>query len=147
MKKRKFDSIPALKGITTAKVRFSEVDSMKIVWHGAYVKYFEDGREAFGREFPGIGYMDIYASGYSTPIIDLQIQYLHPLTINDDIIIETKYILTPAAKICFEYLIRKAGSNIIAARGSSVQVFIDENGEMSLNNPPFYEKWKEKWIK
>lgn len=147
MKKKKFDSKPALKGITRAKVRFSEVDSMKIVWHGAYVKYFEDGREAFGREYPGLGYMDIYESGYLAPMVDLQIQYLSPLTIDDEIIIETKYILTPAAKVCFEYLIRKAESSIIIARGSSVQVFIDKNGEMSLNNPPFYEKWKEKWIK
>lgn len=147
MKKKKFDSKPALKGITRAKVRFSEVDSMKIVWHGAYVKYFEDGREAFGREYSGLGYMDIYESGYLAPMVDLQIQYLSPLTIDDEIIIETKYILTPAAKVCFEYLIRKAESNIIIARGSSVQVFIDKNGEMSLNNPPFYEKWKEKWIK
>lgn len=147
MKKRKYDSIPSLVGITKAKVRFSEVDSMKIVWHGSYVKYFEDGREAFGREYPGIGYMDIYASGYMAPIVDLQIQYLTPLTIDDDIIIETKYIQTPAAKICFEYLIRKSDSDIIVARGSSVQVFIDNNGEMCLNNPPFYEKWKEKWIK
>ena len=28
-------------------VRFSEVDSMRIVWHGNYLKYFEDGRESF----------------------------------------------------------------------------------------------------
>lgn len=82
-----------------------------------------------------------------TPIVDLQIQYLTPLTIDDDIIIETKYIQTPAAKICFEYLIRKSDSNVIVARGSSVQVFIDNSGEMCLNNPLFYEKWKEKWIK
>ena len=33
------------------EVRFSEVDSMSVVWHGNYVKYLEDGREAFGKEF------------------------------------------------------------------------------------------------
>ena len=36
------------------KVRFSEVDSMAVVWHGNYVKYLEDGREAFGLQF-GVG--------------------------------------------------------------------------------------------
>ena len=44
---------------TSLRVRFSEVDSMQIVWHGEYVRYFEDGREACGRECAGLGYMDI----------------------------------------------------------------------------------------
>lgn len=147
MRKRKFDSTPALTGRTTIKVRFSEVDSMKIVWHGEYVRYFEDGREAFGRQYPGIGYMDIYDSGYAAPIVDLQLQYLKPLTVNDEIVIETKFIPTPAAKICFEYLIRKVDEDEIVARGSTVQVFIDSGGMMVLNNPPFYEKWLAQWIK
>lgn len=27
------------------EIRFSEVDSMNIVWHGSYPLYFEDARE------------------------------------------------------------------------------------------------------
>ena len=37
-----------LKAYAELKVRFNEVDSMAIVWHGNYVKYFEDARIAFG---------------------------------------------------------------------------------------------------
>ena len=40
-----------LKTTVPLKIRFSEVDSMNIVWHGSYMMYFEDAREAFGREF------------------------------------------------------------------------------------------------
>ncbi len=32
----------SLVGKTSLRVRFSEVDSMQIVWHGEYVRYFED---------------------------------------------------------------------------------------------------------
>ena len=32
-------------------IRFSETDAMGVVWHGNYLKFFEDGREAFGKEF------------------------------------------------------------------------------------------------
>ena len=32
-------------------VRFSEVDSMNVVWHGSYPLYFEDAREAFGKKY------------------------------------------------------------------------------------------------
>ena len=39
------------------EVRFSEVDSMGIVWHGSYAKYFEDAREEFGKKYNLTWYM------------------------------------------------------------------------------------------
>ena len=130
---------------TTLRVRFSEVDSMHIVWHGEYVKYFEDGREAFGRAYQGIGYMDIYESGYTAPIVDLNLQYKRSLKCNDTAIVETRYIETEAAKICFEYEIRRESDGQIVATGSSIQVFLDSKGELQLTLPAFYLKWKERW--
>ena len=132
---------------TQTTVRFSEVDSMQVVWHGEYVRYFEDGREAFGREYPGLGYLDFYANGYTAPIVDLQLQYISPLTVNDVAIIETRYIDTVAAKLCFEYIIRRQSDGRLVARGSSVQVFVDASGNMDLNIPSFFDEWKKRWLK
>lgn len=137
---------PALVNRTQMRVRFSEVDSMHIVWHGEYVRYFEDGRESFGREYSGIGYLDFYAHGYTAPIVDLQLQYVSPLTINDVAIVETRYINVDAAKLCFEYLIYRQCDGALVARGSTVQVFVNANGNMELNNPDFYVAWKKKWL-
>jgi len=128
------------------KVRFSEVDSLKIVWHGEYVKYFEDGREAFGSNFPGLGYMDIYKSGFSTPIVDIHVSYKLPLIYGDSAIVETKYIYSPAAKIMFEYRIFRESDGALVAEGSSIQVFLDDKGDLVLVNPDFYLKWQERWI-
>lgn len=131
---------------TTVAVRFSEVDSMRIVWHGEYVRYLEDGRESFGRQYTGIGYMDFYANGYTAPIVDLQMQYISPLRVNDVAIVETRYVDNLAAKLCFEYIIKRQADGIIVAKARTVQVFVDEKGEMSLNNPDFFEKWKKRWL-
>lgn len=136
----------ALTMTTETTVRFSEVDSMQVVWHGEYVRYFEDGREAFGRQYPGIGYLDFYANGYTAPIVDLQLQYVSPITVNDVAVIETRYIETDASKLCFEYIIRRKDNGELVARGSSVQVFVDSDGNMVLNTPPFYEEWKRRWL-
>ena len=38
-----------LKASKEVEIRFSEVDSMNVVWHGSYPLYFEDAREAFGK--------------------------------------------------------------------------------------------------
>ena len=36
---------------TEIAIRFSEVDAMNVVWHGNYLKFFEDGREALGEKY------------------------------------------------------------------------------------------------
>ena len=46
------------------RVRFAECDPLGIVWHGNYIQYFEDGREAFGRHH-GISYLDQKANNFS----------------------------------------------------------------------------------
>ena len=90
--------------------------------------------------------LDFYRNGYTAPIVDLQLQYIAPLTINDVAVIETRYIDSVAAKLCFEYVIRRQSDGALVARGSSVQVFVDSDGNMALNNPAFFTEWKTKWL-
>ena len=133
----------ALTDRTTVRVRFSEIDSMQIVWHGEYVRYFEDGRESFGKH--GLGYMDIYGEGYMVPIVDLNCQFKQPLSFGEEVIIETQYISCEAAKIQFEYVLYRATDNNIVATGSTTQVFLNKDKELELITPTFYQEWKKKW--
>lgn len=145
MVRKSKNSIPSLINRTSLRVRFSEVDSMQIVWHGEYVRYFEDGREAFGREFSGLGYMQIYASGFVTPIVKLSIDYKTPLACGETAIVETRFINTGAAKIIFEYTIYRESNMQVVATGESVQVFLNSDNQLELVNPEFYLQWKAKW--
>lgn len=144
MKKKNNLHTPALTDRITIRVRFSEVDSMQIVWHGEYVRYFEDGRESFGKHY-GLGYMDIYREGYMVPIVDLNCQFKQPLSFGEEVIIETRYIACEAAKIKFEYVLYRAADNTIVATGSTIQVFLNANRELELTSPAFYQEWKKKW--
>ena len=136
----------ALTNISQTNVRFSEVDSMCVVWHGSYVRYLEDGREAFGKRYSGIGYMDMYNNGYTAPIVDLQMEYVSPLTVNDVAIVETRFIEMAAAKLCFEYIIKRQSDDAVVMRARTLQVFLDKEGNISLNNPTFFEDWKKRWL-
>lgn len=130
---------------TEVPIRFSEVDSLRVVWHGHYVKFFEDGREAFGKEF-GLTYLDVFNSdGLAVPIVDLQMQFKRPLEYGDSAIIETTFINTPAAKIIFEFTIKSAVHNVVVCTGQTTQVFMNPvNKELYIANPPYYETWKKK---
>jgi len=125
-------------------VRFSEVDSMQIVWHGHYVKYMEEGREDFGRKF-GINYMLIKANGFMAPVVKLTCDYKKALSYDDRVIVETSYVDSAAAKLIYAFKIFRASDNELVATGESVQVFLDMERELVLTIPPFFEAWKKKW--
>jgi acyl-CoA thioester hydrolase len=124
------------------KVRFGEVDSMKIVWHGNYLKYFEDGRESFGAKF-NLGYLDVYKHKIMIPIVKIDCDYKRPLVYGDTAIVETTFVNSPAAKIVFDYKIYRKSDHELMATGSSTQVFLSPEGELQLISPPFFKAWKE----
>lgn len=143
---KKTNSEPGLIDTADITVRFSEVDSMRIVWHGNYVHYFEDGRESFGLRYPGLGYQDIAASGYTAPIVKLEADFKQSLRYGEAAVVETRYIDCEAAKICFEYELRRKSDNAVIATGSTVQVFLNPDNLLELVNPAFYLEWKRKWL-
>jgi acyl-CoA thioester hydrolase len=135
---------PELISTTSFPVRFSEVDSMMIVWHGHYVKYMEEGREDFGRKY-GISYMTIRENGYMAPLVKFSCDYKKTLTYEDQVIVETRYTDCDAAKLIYRFSIFRASDQELVATGESVQVFLDMNRELVLTIPPFFEAWKKKW--
>jgi acyl-CoA thioester hydrolase len=133
-----------LKSVIEFPVRFSEVDSMNVVWHGHYVKYMEEGREDFGRKY-GINYMFIKSQGYMAPVVKLKCDYKKTLSYDDKVIVETSYIDSDAAKITYAFKIFRASDKELVATGESVQVFLDMDRELVLTIPPFFDAWKKKW--
>jgi len=129
---------------TEIPVRFNEADPLGIVWHGHYIRYFEDGREAFGNTH-GLRYLDFYKQGYVVPIVSVNCDYKMSLRYGDKMIVETKYIPCEAAKLKFEYKLYNTVKGELVATGSSIQVFLDkETSVLQLTNPSFYEEWKKK---
>jgi acyl-CoA thioester hydrolase len=133
-----------LKTSKEIEVRFSEVDSMNIVWHGAYALYFEDAREAFGKSF-GLSYRNYMDNGYYAPLVELNISYKRPLLHGQQARVDIIYRNVPAAKVVFDYEIRLLADDRIVTTGSSTQVFLDSHFNLLWNNPPFYEEWKRKY--
>lgn len=129
---------------TEITIRFSEVDSLGIVWHGNYVKFLEDGRENFGMQY-GISYWDIYKQGLVTPVVKLDIEYKKSLKYGDKAYIATRFIDSEAAKIIFDYTIFTLPGEEKIATAQTIQVFLDLNGNLQLNNPDFFIEWKKKW--
>ncbi|CAM3931814.1 MULTISPECIES: acyl-CoA thioesterase [Flavobacterium] len=141
-RKEVFKEVEGLVVSQEVRVRFNETDPLGIVWHGYYITYFEDGREAFGREH-GLSYLDVFESGYTTPIVKSSCEHKLPLKYGDVFRVETTIVDTPAAKMIYRYKIFNA-QNEVACTGETIQVFLNKEGDLMLTNPPFFEEWKRK---
>ncbi|MCL1867324.1 MAG: acyl-CoA thioesterase [Paludibacter sp.] len=127
------------------EIRFSEVDSMGIVWHGSYSLYFEDAREKFGKEF-NLEYLYMFEQGFYAPLVELHFEYKRPLKYKDRAKIEIAYRNVDAAKLIFDYKIFSLPDNQIIATGYSVQVFLDKDFNLMWNLPEFFEKWRKIYL-
>lgn len=134
-------TVHTLTNRTEVPVRFSEVDALGIVWHGHYLKFFEDGREAFGKQYQ-LGYLDMYKEKFATPLVNINVDFKKTVKYGDSVIIETTFINSPAAKIIFQYKIYRTSDNELVAKGESTQVFMNLEHELYITLPPFFEAWK-----
>ena len=125
-------------------IRFSEVDSMNVVWHGSYALYFEDAREYFGEQY-GLSYNTYIENGYFAPIVELSFHYKKAIRYGMKPRIDIIYKPTVAAKIEFDYEIVDSEDGSLLATGHSLQVFMNMDYELVWANPDFYLEWKKKW--
>ena len=131
----------SLSATETIRVQFNETDALGIVWHGNYLKYFEAGREAFGRKYQ-LSYNTAKENGFATPIVKSLIEHKLPLTFDEKIIVHVNYLPQSAAKLQFQYEIVNSNGEVVCI-GETTQVFTDiVTGELSIVNPEFYAAWK-----
>jgi len=139
---------PYLEETTTARVRFHEVDSLRIVWHGHYVTYFEDARRAFGRRY-GIDYPAFIEHNVAAPVVNLWLDFKQPARLNDELAVTARLLQPTSAKIEFDYEIHRGRQLLVT--GGTVQVFTKPDGELLLAPPLFvqelYRQWEPLWIR
>ena len=115
-------------------VPFFDVDSMDVVWHGHYIKYFEVARCAL-LERIGHNYTQMRDAGYAWPIIDVQLRYIRGARFNQRIVVRAD-LLEWENRLRINYLISDAETGERMTRGSTVQVAVEiASREMLLASP------------
>ncbi len=119
---------------TDVTVPFFDVDSMSVVWHGHYVKYLEIARCAL-LDMLGHNYMDMRASGYVWPIIDVQLRYIQAARFGQKLRVRAE-LVEWQNRLKIHYLISDVQTGERLTRASTVQVAVNlANGEMQLASP------------
>lgn len=123
---------------------FSEVDVMGIVWHGRYAQFFDEASSELRRRI-GLSYQDFFDAALEAPIVRLQIEYLHPLFLDEEFTVNASLIWNEGSRLNTEYRVVRS-DGILAAVGCTVQLFTQRGtGEACLLAPPLLQRVWQRW--
>lgn len=122
---------------TNLRVHFYDTDTMGVVHHSNYIRWFETGRVEFLRTL-GIVLNEMMNDGILFPIVEIQAKYLHSAKFDDELEIETTAAALTKVKMEFNYKIRKVGDEKILVEGFSRNVFTDLKSGKIIRLPEKY---------
>ncbi|KND61944.1 4-hydroxybenzoyl-CoA thioesterase domain protein [Candidatus Burkholderia verschuerenii] len=123
-----------LSACTTIEVPFHDVDSMRICWHGNYLKYFEFGRAALQRVLD-YDHDEMEASGYVWPIVECKLKFVRSARYGQRLEVEAA-LVEYENRLKIEYRIRDSESGAILTKGYTTQVALNAStGELQYVSP------------
>ncbi len=118
---------------TRLQVRFNEVDSYQVAWHGHYVAWMEVGRNDLAGRF-GMDALQLAELGFLGPVVNLEVRYLRPARFKDEIIIRTSLRPTETATLVFQQEIVAVDGRKLAT-GVTTHALTDMSGVMQFKIP------------
>jgi len=116
------------------RVRFSEVDSYGVVWHGRYLAWFEEARNDLARAY-GFTPSAMAVEGYQLPVRDLSMTFRRPARLEDEVLVAVRHRPTDKAVLDFDYRVVKADDRELLVTGRTRQVVTRGQGELLLSYP------------
>ena len=120
---------------TQIRVRYSETDQMRVVYHGNYAQYFEIGRVEWLRN-QGISYKWMEENGIILPVVSLTMNYKKSARYDELLTLKTFLKKMSTVKIEFDYELYNEKEELLTT-GNSILVFVDmKTGKPT--SPPQY---------
>lgn len=125
-------------GVVAAEIEFDvafhDVDLVGVVWHGHYLRYFENARWALMDRL-GFGFQRMVDSGYAWPVVEMQAKYLHAARFGERLRARAG-LVEWESRLVVNYLVTRVTDSVRIARAQSVQVAVDgRTGELQFACP------------
>ena len=116
-----------------ATVAFHDIDIIGVMWHGHYLKYLENARWALMNQI-GFGFEAMSASGFSWPIVEMHVKYVHAAKLGDQLRVRAS-LVEWENRVAVNYLVLRADDERLA-RARSVQVAVAaHSGALQFTTP------------
>lgn len=105
------------------RVPFYDVDSMRVVYHGNYVKYLEEARCAY-LEAHGMTYDDMEQTGFLLPMVSLNLKYVRPCVFSQRVVVTVTRDRTNRNLLVLHYRLMDAQTRQICLKAITRQAAV-----------------------
>jgi len=120
---------------TQIRVRYSETDQMRVVYHGNYAQYFEIGRVEWLRN-KGLSYKWMEENGIMLPVVSLTMNYKKSARYDELLTLKTILKNRTTVKIEFDYELYNSNDELLTT-GNSILVFVDMKTGKPISPPQY----------
>tara|TARA_Y100001933_G_scaffold868_1_gene873 strand:+ start:238 stop:663 length:426 start_codon:yes stop_codon:yes gene_type:complete len=122
------------------KVLPQHTDHAGVMWHGTYLNWLEESRiDSFGKA--GIQYFELINLGFEMPVYKIEIKYLTPIMIGDEIIVKSSYITNKGPRIKVNSTFNNLRNKIHAEANIDIVLINKETFKVVRKRPSFIENY------
>jgi acyl-CoA thioester hydrolase len=115
------------------EVPFHDVDSLRVVWHGHFYKYFELARTVLLRSLR-LDVPDLVELGYRFVVIESKCRHSYPLRYGDRFRVSA-WLKDTEHRLNIAFEVTNLTAERRAARGHTIFATLDGNGQLLLVTP------------
>ena len=122
------------------KVLPQHTDHAGVVWHGTYLNWLEESRiDSIGKA--GIEYIELLNRGFEMPVYKIEIKYLMPIMIGDEIIVKSHFITNQGPRIKVNSTITNLMNKIHAEASIDIVLINKQSFKIVRKRPDFLENY------
>ena len=115
-------------------------DHAGVLWHGTYLNWLEESRiDSIGKA--GIKYIELLNRGFEMPVYKIEIKYLKPIMIGDEIIIKSFFITNQGPRIKVNSTFNNLMNNIHAEASVDIVLINKETFKVVRKMPDFLDTY------
>ena len=120
------------------KVLPQHTDHAGVVWHGTYLNWLEESRiDSIGKA--GIRYIELLNRGFEMPVYKIEIKYLMPIMIGDEIIVKSSFIINQGPRMKVNSNFTNLRNKIHAEASIDIVLINKETFKVVRKRPLFLE--------
>ena len=122
------------------KVLPQHTDHAGVVWHGTYLNWLEESRiDSISKA--GIKYIELLNRGFEMPVYKIEIKYLMPIMIGDEIIIKSYFFTNQGPRIKVNSTLTNLMNKIHAEASVDIVLINKETFKVVRKRPDFFENY------
>ena len=125
-------------------ISFYDIDALRVVWHGNYLRFFEAAHTELMQKI-GLGFAEYAKANIAAPIAQSHIDYHSPILLDEEFTVKAELFWNDGARLDVAYTVTGSDGRVCAT-GYTIQMFYQlDTREPFFFTPPIAQKMQEKW--